>query len=97
MARQDVNITQCSDGLSPKATSRYPLGDRPSLSGGTAALEWITNGNLAHGDLITVRTNVAGLFGESDDRSQSLRLHRFRQAVWTRSAHLVQLGKSERR
>ena len=72
MAYSDITLTVCSDGLDPRATSLFPDGDRPSLSGGTAALEWITNGTLAHGDLITVRTNVAGLFGEPDDRSQSL-------------------------
>lgn len=72
MAYSDITLTVCSDGLDPRATSLFPDGDRPSLSGGTAALEWITNGTLAHGDLITVRTNVAGLFGEPDTRSQSL-------------------------
>lgn len=72
MARPDINIIRCTDGLSPRATSLYPLGNRPSISGGTAALEWVTNGNLSHGDLITVRTNVAGLFGAPDTRSQSL-------------------------
>jgi len=72
MTRPTVNITACTDGLSPRYTSLYPDGDRPSLSGGTAALEWVTNGTLAHGDMITVRTNVAGLFGEPDLRAQSL-------------------------
>lgn len=72
MAYSDITLTVCSDGLDPRATSLFPDGNRPSLSGGTAALEWITNGTLAHGDLITVRTNVAGLFGEPDLRSQSL-------------------------
>ena len=72
MAYSDITLTVCSDGLDPRATSLFPDGDRPSLSGGSAALEWITNGTLAHGDLITVRTNVAGLFGEPDLRSQSL-------------------------
>jgi len=72
MAYSDITLTVCSDGLDPRATSLFPDGDRPSLSGGTAALQWVTNGDLSHGDLITVRTNVAGLFGEPDLRSQSL-------------------------
>lgn len=64
MARSDLTLDICTDGLSPRFTSLYPLGNRPALSGGSAALEWITSGDLSHGDLITVRTNVAGLFYE---------------------------------
>lgn len=72
MTNPTINITACTDGLSPRHTSLYPDGDRPYLSGGTPALEWVTNGTLQHGELITVRTNVAGLFGEPDLRAQSL-------------------------
>lgn len=75
MARPDINITRCTDGLSPRATSLYPLGNRPYISGGTPALEWITNGTLADGEYIEIRTNVAGLFGEPDRRFQHLKIY----------------------
>ncbi|TXH09690.1 MAG: hypothetical protein E6R03_16360 [Hyphomicrobiaceae bacterium] len=67
-----ITLTKQADGLYPRFTSKYRHGNRPVLSGGTPALEWKTNGTLSHGDLITVRTNVAGLFGAPDTRSQSL-------------------------
>ncbi len=72
MTNPTINIAACTDGLSPRYTSLYPDGNRPYLSGGSPALEWVTNGALQHGELITVRTNVAGLFGAPDLRAQSL-------------------------
>ena len=71
MAYSDITLTVCSDGLDPRATSLFPDGDRPSLSGGTAALEWITNGDLSDGDYIEVRTDGTNAFGAGEPLFQS--------------------------
>ena len=71
MARQDMTLEACTDGLAPRFTSLYPLGDRPYLSGGASALEWVTNGDLSDGDYLEVRTNIDGLFGATDPTFQS--------------------------
>lgn len=47
MARPDTNITQCSDGLDPRATSLYPLGDRPANASNLVLSGTITNGGSA--------------------------------------------------
>lgn len=64
MARPDVTLEACTDGLSPQFTSLFPLGSRPFIRGGTAALEWVTNGDLSDGDLIEVRTDGTHSFGD---------------------------------
>lgn len=74
MPRPEITLIPCADGLSPQFTSLFPLGDRPYISGGTSALEWVTNGNLSDGDLITVRTDGTYSFGEPENRSQSLQI-----------------------
>jgi len=71
MTNQTINISACTDGLSPRYTSLYPDGNRPYLSGGTAALEWVTNGTLQHGDYIEIRTDGTNDFGAGEPHFQS--------------------------
>lgn len=71
MAYSDITLTVCSDGLDPRATSLFPDGDRPSLSGGSAALGWVTNGDLSDGDYIEIRTDGTNAFGAGEPLFQS--------------------------
>lgn len=75
MARPNINIKRCTDGLAPVATSLYPLGNRPYISGGNSSLSWITNGTLANGEYIEVRTDGTYNFGSPDRRFQNLKLY----------------------
>lgn len=55
MAYSDITLTVCSDGLAPRFTSRFPLGDRPVLGGSNSVISWqALNGEIKQDRLFRV-------------------------------------------
>jgi len=72
MAYSDITLTVCSDGLDPRAGSRWPNGDRNLPSVGSSALKvYQYSGGLDDGAILAITTDGTYHFGVPDRRWNS--------------------------